>query len=78
MDRKGGIIILSAILSAKYLAAALQSGDLRCAERAYARAARKLKRKLWLKCFKRLFMYVPWLRRAVMRSGLMAIRMEIR
>ncbi len=69
--------ISSAILSAKYLAYALRGGDLRSAERAYRRAARGLKRKLWLKCFKRLFMYVPWLRRAVMRSGLMAIRMEI-
>ena len=70
--------ISSAILSAKHLAAALAGGDLRTAGRAYARAALKLKLKLRLKCFKRLFMYVPWLRRAVMRSGLMAIKMEIR
>ena len=69
--------ISSAILSGKYLAYALQGGDLGTAERLYRRKARKLKLKLRLKCFKRLFMYVPWLRRAVMRSGLMAIRMEI-
>ncbi len=69
--------ISSAILSGKYLARALQSGDLSSAARRYRRAARKLKLKLWLKCFKRLFMYVPWLRRAVMRSGLMAIHMEL-
>ena len=69
--------ISSAILSGKYLARALGSGDLQSAERAYRRAAWKLKLKLWLKCFKRIFMYVPWLRRLVMRSGLMAIRMEI-
>ena len=70
--------ISSAILSGKYLANALSRGDLKQAERSYRRAAAKLKLKLWLKCLKRLFMYVPWLRRAVMRSGLMAIRMEIR
>ncbi len=69
--------ISSAILSGKHLANALQCGDFGRAERLYRRAARKLKLKLRLKCFKRLFMYVPWLRRAVMRSGLMAIRMEI-
>ncbi len=69
--------ISSAILSGKYLARALSGGNLAQAARAYRRAARKLKGKLWLKCFKRLFMYVPWLRRAVMRSGLMAIHMEI-
>lgn len=69
--------ISSAILSGKYLARALLRGDLAEAARAYRRSARKLKLKLWLKCFKRLFMYVPFLRRAVMRSGLMAIGMEI-
>ena len=69
--------ISSAILSGKYLAAALKGGDLRQAERAYRRAALKLKLKLRLKCYKRLFMYVPWLRRAVMRSGLMSIKMEV-
>ena len=47
------------------------------AARRYRHAAAKLKMKLRLKCFKRLFMYVPILRRAVMRSGLMAIRMEM-
>ena len=69
--------ISSAILSGKFLAEALRGGDLAAAERIYRRKARKLKLKLRLKCCKRLFMYVPWLRRAVMRSGLMAIKMEI-
>ncbi len=68
--------ISSAILSGKYLARALQGGDLRAAERTYRRMALPLKLKLRLKCIKRLFMYVPWLRRLVMRSGLMAIHME--
>ncbi len=69
--------ISSAILSGKYLARALLDRGPEGAAGAYRRAARKLKLKLWLKCFKRLFMYVPPLRRAVMRSGLMSIRMEI-
>ncbi len=69
--------ISSAILSGKFLAEALRGGDLAAAEKVYRRKARKLKLKLRLKCFKRLFMYVPWLRHAVMRSGLMAIHMEI-
>jgi len=69
--------ISSAILSGKFLAEALRGGDLAASERIYRRKARKLKLKLRLKCFKRLFMYVPRLRRAVMRSGLMAIHMEI-
>ena len=69
--------ISSAILSATYLARALGCGDPDRAARRYRRTAAKLKMKLRLKCFKRLFMYVPILRRAVMRSGLMAIRMEM-
>lgn len=69
--------ISSAILSGKHLARALQGGDLRQAARRYRRLTLPLKLKLYLKCYKRLFMYVPWLRRLVMRSGLRAMHMEI-
>ena len=69
--------ISSAILSGKYLARALRGGDLHKAERDYRRAVLPLKWKLRLKCYKRLFMYIPWLRRLVMRSGLMAMHMDI-
>ena len=68
--------ISSAILSGKALAEALLSGG-DVAGR-YHRATLGLRIKLYLKTFKRLFMYVPFLRRMVMRSGLMSIDVEIR
>ncbi len=69
--------ISSAVLSGKYLAHALMKGDLPAAQRDYRRAAFPLKLKLRVKCIKRLFMYVPWLRHLVMRSGLMSIHMDL-
>lgn len=66
--------ISSAILSAKALAECIISGG--AVERDYRRKTLKLRLKMRLKCFKRLFMYVPSLRRAVMALGLMSIRVD--
>ncbi len=68
--------ISSAILSGRYLAKALRSGDPDRAAARYRRSVLTLKLKLRLKCWKRLFMYVPWLRHLVMRSGLASIRID--
>ena len=68
--------ISSAILSGKALSEALLAGG-DVAGR-YRRTTRGLRLKLYLKCFKRLFMYVPFLRRLVMRLGLMSIQVELR
>lgn len=66
--------ISSAILSATALAESLvKGGDVAAS---YRRRTLKLRLKMRLKCFKRLFMYVPALRRAVMTSGLMSIRVD--
>jgi len=71
--------ISSAILSGKYLARSIAgSGNPAAAARRYRLAALPLKLKLQMKCIKRLFMYVPLLRRIVMRLGLLSIRMDIR
>ena len=44
----------------------------------YRRHAAKLRRKVHMKCIKRPFMYQPTLRRLVMKSGLMSVRVEKR
>lgn len=67
--------ISSAILSAKILAGSIaKGGDV---AKGYRRGTLKLRLKMLAKCVKRLFMYVPVLRRAVMSSGLMSIKVDI-
>lgn len=66
--------ISSAILSAKALAECIQGGG--NVDSAYRRKTLKLRLRMRAKCFKRLFMYVPLLRRAVMASGLMSIKVK--
>ncbi len=66
--------ISSAILSGSMLAEAM----LGCKEdrevaRSYHRKTRSLRRKLSLKILKRWFMYTPWVREWIMKSGLAAI-----
>lgn len=68
--------ISSAILSAKALCECILSGG--DVARSYRRATLKLRWKMLCKCVKRLFMYVPFLRRLVMGSGLMSIKVDIR
>lgn len=63
--------ISSAMLSAEALAGSLRKED---PARAYRRATGKLRVKLLMKKLKCPFMYVPVLRRLVMRSGLTALR----
>lgn len=46
--------------------------------RRYHKATFGLRLKLYFKCFKRLFMYVPFLRRLVMRLGLLSIQVKFR
>ena len=64
--------ISSAMRSAEALADSLQKAD---PAQAYRRATWKLRVKLMMKNLKCPFMYVPALRRLVMRSGLTALRM---
>ena len=66
--------ISSAILSAKALAESIEKGG--SIAKSYRRATLPLRVKMRLKCFKRLFMYVPALRRLVMASGLMSIKVD--
>lgn len=68
--------ISSAINSAKTLAECISAGG-NVAGR-YRRGTLKLRLKMLAKCVKRLFMYVPILRRMVMASGLMSIKVDIR
>lgn len=67
--------ISSAIESAKALAGCIERGGNISA--AYRRATMRLRLKMLAKCVKRLFMYVPVLRRLAMGSGLMSIKMDI-
>ncbi len=64
--------ISSAILSAKAMSESILSGGNIAGN--YRRKTLKLRLKMRLKCFKRLFMYMPLLRRIVMRLGIMSIR----
>ncbi len=66
--------ISSAILSAKALAESILKGG--NTGKIYRRKTLKLRLKMRLKCFKRLFMYSPILRRIVMRLGIMSIRVD--
>lgn len=66
--------ISSAILSAKALAESLINGG--NVHSAYFRKTLKLRLKMQVKCIKRLFMYVPLLRRTVMRMGLLSIDVD--
>ncbi len=66
--------ISSAILSAKALSEAIVSGG--NIAKSYRRKTLKLRLKMRLKCFKRLFMYLPPLRRTVMRLGIMSIKVD--
>lgn len=66
--------ISSAIYSAKALASAIAAGG--NIHAAYRRKTIKLRLKMRVKCFKRLFMYVPLLRRIVMRLGLLSINVD--
>lgn len=68
--------ISSAILSGKALAEAMLAGG--NVARRYHKATFGLRLKLYFKCFKRLFMYVPFLRRLVMRLGLLSIQVKFR
>ena len=61
----------SAALLGKVLSVSLKDGNQR-----YQRATRPLRRRLWLKMRKCPFMYTPFLRQAVMWSGLQAIDVE--
>lgn len=67
--------ISSAIKSARLLAGVLNSG---CANpnKRYAAAAFSLRLKLWLKLLKCPFMFRPFLRRLVMKSGLQSLKVE--
>lgn len=67
--------ISSAIYSAKALAKCIVQGG-NVAKR-YRRATLKLRLKMLTKCIKRLFMYVPPLRRMAMGSGLMSIKVDM-
>lgn len=69
-----------ALLSAEALADAFnrEKGKGASIERAYKRATLALRAKIALKCVKRPFMYDSTLRRAVMKSGLMTIKMRER
>ncbi len=66
--------ISSAIFSAKALAESILSGG--SIAKSYRRKTLKLRLRMYLKCYKRIFMYVPMLRRAVMRLGLMSIKVD--
>lgn len=64
--------ISSAILSATWLSQGLNYGVER-ASSYYYKQSKELRRKLWAKCLKRWFMYTPWTRSLLMRSGLSSI-----
>lgn len=70
--------ISSALISSRALATVLQKNadNTTSVTRAYRRATLPLRWKLMGKCVKRIFMYRPLLRRAVMQSGLLSIRVE--
>lgn len=66
--------ISSAILSGSLLAAAFLEGEEpEDIAGKYRRKTWKLRLKLWMKIRKRWFMYTPWVRRRIMRSGLQSI-----
>ena len=66
--------ISSAILSGSLLAAAFLEGEKpEDIAGKYRRKTRKLRLKLWMKMRKRWFMYTPWARHWIMRSGLQSI-----
>lgn len=67
--------ISSAIVSAKALAEAIDKGG--NIHASYRRKTAKLRLKMLIKCIKRLFMYVPFLRHAVMKLGLLSIKLDI-
>lgn len=67
--------ISSAMKSGRLLAAAFRSGS---PQLTYRRSVRGIKLRLYLKCFKRYFMYTPFLRRLVMGSGATSIKVEER
>ncbi len=72
--------ISSAIMSASLLAKALRQGgdDDRALSRIYRRGTASLRLKLMAKVLKRWFMYTPFARRVIMRSGLKSIRPLVR
>lgn len=63
----------SAIISARRLALSLQRVPSRTEHRRYGWQTLGLRLKLWCKLFKCPFMYHPWLRRWVMKSGIKSI-----
>ena len=66
-----------ALHSGQMLAEALNCGkDARRITATYSRSAAKLRRKVHMKCLKRPFMYHPLLRRLVMKSGLMTVKIQ--
>ena len=67
--------ISSALKSGEALAEALISqGDEAQIARAYGRKTLKLRMKLMLKTKKRWFMYTPWVRRIILKSGVGSIK----
>lgn len=68
--------ISGAMMSAKALAEAFEKNSGRTVATAYSKAVLPLKTKYMVKTAKRLFMYVPVLRHAVMASGITAIKTE--
>ena len=66
--------ISSAILSAKALAESICEGG--SIHASYRRKTAKLRLKMLIKCIKRLFMYVPFLRHLVMKLGLLSIKLD--
>lgn len=67
--------ISSAILSGSLLASSyLEKEDPKEIARLYRKKTRKLRMKLWLKIRKRWFMYTPWVRWCIMKTGLQSIR----
>lgn len=66
-----------ALHSGQMLAEALsRSQDASRITATYSRSAAKLRRKVHMKCLKRPFMYHPLLRRLVMKSGLMTVKIQ--
>lgn len=71
--------ISPALISSRTLASVLKKNSdasLPVLARAYRRATAHLRCRLLGKCIKRIFMYTPLLRRLVMKSGLLTIRVE--
>ena len=65
--------ISSAMFSGKALAEAFANSN---ATASYSRKVRRLKYKLYFKTWKRAFMYTPWTRKLIMKSGISSIKVS--